>query len=113
MNLNQLITISLVFRMSSDGATHGPTLTGKLTLNQVINHQSSKQQSQSPLNTRFVTHSCLFELSSKVEQFIRSKYDSRRWAMDGPLPDPETLDVEGVSNQLEIHSHGLHNSSLT
>ena len=29
---------------------------------------------------------------SKIENFIRTKYDSKRWAMDGPVPDPSTLD---------------------
>ncbi|OCK80912.1 ArfGap-domain-containing protein [Lepidopterella palustris CBS 459.81] len=32
---------------------------------------------------------------SKIENFIRTKYDSKRWVMDGPMPDPATLDVEG------------------
>ena len=31
----------------------------------------------------------------KIENFIRTKYESRRWVMDGPMPDPETLDAEG------------------
>lgn len=30
---------------------------------------------------------------SKIENFIRTKYDSRRWVMDGPMPDPSTLDA--------------------
>ncbi|KAF2485425.1 putative GTPase activating protein for Arf-domain-containing protein [Neohortaea acidophila] len=29
---------------------------------------------------------------AKIENFIRTKYDSRRWVMDGPMPDPSTLD---------------------
>ena len=29
---------------------------------------------------------------AKIENFIRTKYDSRRWVMDGPMPDPATLD---------------------
>ncbi|KAH8704999.1 hypothetical protein BGW36DRAFT_310394 [Talaromyces proteolyticus] len=28
---------------------------------------------------------------SKIENFIRTKYESKRWAMDGPLPDPSSL----------------------
>ncbi|OAV94461.1 hypothetical protein PTTG_08830 [Puccinia triticina 1-1 BBBD Race 1] len=28
----------------------------------------------------------------KIESFIRSKYESKRWAMEGPVPEPETLD---------------------
>ena len=32
-------------------------------------------------------------ISSKIESFIRSKYESKRWAMDGPLPeDPKVLE---------------------
>ncbi|CAG7938247.1 unnamed protein product [Penicillium salamii] len=29
---------------------------------------------------------------SKIENFIRTKYESKRWVMDGGLPDPSTLD---------------------
>ncbi|KAK4506760.1 hypothetical protein PRZ48_000493 [Zasmidium cellare] len=29
---------------------------------------------------------------AKIENFIRTKYDSRRWVMDGGIPDPSTLD---------------------
>jgi stromal membrane-associated protein len=32
---------------------------------------------------------------AKIENFIRTKYESKRWVMDGPIPDPSTLDVEG------------------
>ncbi|KAH8816121.1 stromal membrane-associated protein-like protein [Xylogone sp. PMI_703] len=32
---------------------------------------------------------------AKIENFIRTKYESKRWVMDGPIPDPATLDVEG------------------
>lgn len=32
---------------------------------------------------------------SKIENFIRTKYELKRWAMDGPRPDPATLDVDG------------------
>lgn len=28
---------------------------------------------------------------SKMENFIRTKYESKRWVMDGPMPDPSTL----------------------
>ncbi|KAI2628887.1 ArfGap-domain-containing protein [Hypoxylon sp. NC1633] len=31
----------------------------------------------------------------KIENFIRTKYELKRWVMDGPIPDPATLDVEG------------------
>ena len=30
-----------------------------------------------------------------MENFIRTKYDSKRWVMDGPIPDPATLGGEG------------------
>ncbi|KAA8644354.1 hypothetical protein EYZ11_001664 [Aspergillus tanneri] len=30
---------------------------------------------------------------AKIENFIRTKYDSKRWIMDGPMPDPSTLDI--------------------
>ena len=32
---------------------------------------------------------------AKIENFIRTKYESRRWVMDGPMPDPATLDADG------------------
>ncbi|ELR05634.1 hypothetical protein GMDG_01824 [Pseudogymnoascus destructans 20631-21] len=32
---------------------------------------------------------------AKMENFIRTKYDSKRWVMDGQIPDPATLDAEG------------------
>ncbi|RVX73526.1 hypothetical protein B0A52_02414 [Exophiala mesophila] len=35
---------------------------------------------------------------AKIENFIRTKYDSKRWVMDGPMPDPSTLDVDGDDN---------------
>jgi stromal membrane-associated protein len=31
---------------------------------------------------------------AKIENFIRTKYESKRWVMDGPMPDPATLDGE-------------------
>ncbi|CAF9909834.1 MAG: hypothetical protein ALECFALPRED_006009 [Alectoria fallacina] len=31
----------------------------------------------------------------KIENFIRTKYESKRWVTDGPMPDPSTLDAEG------------------
>ena len=34
-------------------------------------------------------------ICSKIENFIRTKYDSKRWVMDGGMPDPSTLDTEG------------------
>ncbi|KAL2018250.1 hypothetical protein VTK56DRAFT_1004 [Thermocarpiscus australiensis] len=32
---------------------------------------------------------------AKIENFIRTKYELKRWVMDGPMPDPSTLDAEG------------------
>lgn len=32
---------------------------------------------------------------AKIENFIRTKYELKRWVMDGPMPDPATLDIEG------------------
>ncbi|SMQ50104.1 unnamed protein product [Zymoseptoria tritici ST99CH_3D1] len=38
---------------------------------------------------------------AKIENFIRTKYDSRRWVMDGPMPDPSTLD-DGAGEDDEL-----------
>ncbi|KAL8685333.1 MAG: hypothetical protein Q9224_005859, partial [Gallowayella concinna] len=32
---------------------------------------------------------------AKIENFIRTKYESKRWVLDGPMPDPATLDADG------------------
>ncbi|KAI9724207.1 MAG: hypothetical protein M1828_003952 [Chrysothrix sp. TS-e1954] len=32
---------------------------------------------------------------AKIENFIRTKYDSKRWVMDGGMPDPASLDTPG------------------
>ncbi|PNY25469.1 Uncharacterized protein TCAP_04599 [Tolypocladium capitatum] len=32
---------------------------------------------------------------AKIENFIRTKYELKRWVMDGPKPDPASLDVDG------------------
>ncbi|MCJ1329052.1 hypothetical protein MMC10_005729 [Thelotrema lepadinum] len=32
---------------------------------------------------------------AKIENFIRTKYESKRWVMEGGMPDPSTIDVEG------------------
>ncbi|KAK0641214.1 hypothetical protein B0T16DRAFT_335743 [Cercophora newfieldiana] len=32
---------------------------------------------------------------AKIENFIRTKYELKRWVMEGPMPDPATLDAEG------------------
>ncbi|KAF1912086.1 putative GTPase activating protein for Arf-domain-containing protein [Ampelomyces quisqualis] len=31
---------------------------------------------------------------AKIENFIRTKYESKRWTMDGPIPDPSTLEAD-------------------
>lgn len=32
---------------------------------------------------------------SKIENFIRTKYESKRWVMEGGMPDPSTLTSDG------------------
>ncbi|WPG98311.1 putative Arf GTPase activating protein [Acrodontium crateriforme] len=39
---------------------------------------------------------------AKMENFIRTKYDSKRWVMDGPMPDPATLDDGGADDELPL-----------
>lgn len=51
---------------------------------------------------------------AKIENFIRTKYESKRWVMEGPIPDPSTLDVEGdddVPLNLVKEKHNLERSS--
>ncbi|KAI9878233.1 MAG: SPARC- modular calcium-binding protein 2 [Pleopsidium flavum] len=36
----------------------------------------------------------LLNVDRKLENFIRTKYESKRWVMDGGMPDPATLDTE-------------------
>lgn len=38
----------------------------------------------------------------KIENFIRTKYESKRWVMDGPAPDPSTLDDDDVVCDIEL-----------
>jgi stromal membrane-associated protein len=45
-----------------------------------------------PLSDNMV--SCPLTLIRKIENFIRTKYESKRWVMDGGMPDPATLDTE-------------------
>lgn len=35
---------------------------------------------------------------SKIENFIKTKYDMKRWVLSNTIPDPSTLDSEGASN---------------
>ncbi|KAI5298511.1 hypothetical protein KEM56_003992, partial [Ascosphaera pollenicola] len=30
--------------------------------------------------------------NNKIENFIRTKYEAKRWVLPGPMPDPSTLD---------------------
>jgi hypothetical protein len=48
-------------------------------------------------------------INSKIENFIRTKYESKRWVMDGPMPDPSTLegDDDDVVSVPEIQSGGF------
>lgn len=39
---------------------------------------------------------------AKIENFIRTKYESKRWVMDGPMPDPASLDVEGDDDVVSL-----------
>jgi stromal membrane-associated protein len=51
---------------------------------------------------------------AKIENFIRTKYESKRWVMDGPMPDPATLDADGdddIPLNLVKEKHNLERSS--
>lgn len=50
---------------------------------------------------------------AKIENFIRTKYESKRWVMDGPMPDPATLDAEGDDDVVSSCAAGFLNRSLT
>jgi stromal membrane-associated protein len=44
---------------------------------------------------------------SKIENFIRTKYEAKRWVMDGGMPDPSTLDDgddDVVSDEIKDHT---------
>lgn len=57
---------------------------------------SSFRPSHNSLSSNERTLTSLFSLHSKIESFIRSKYESKRWAMSGPRPDnPKDLLEEG------------------
>lgn len=43
---------------------------------------------------------------SKIDNYIRTKYELKRWIMDGPIPDPSTLDE---NNDNEILHNLLNN----
>lgn len=51
---------------------------------------------------------------AKIENFIRTKYETKRWVMPGPIPDPATLDVDGdddVPLNLVKEKHNLDRSN--
>jgi stromal membrane-associated protein len=51
---------------------------------------------------------------AKIENFIRTKYESKRWAMDGAMPDPSTLDADGdddVPLSLVKEKHAIERST--
>ena len=51
---------------------------------------------------------------AKIENFIRTKYESKRWVMEGPMPDPSTLDVDGdddVPLSLVKEKHNIERSA--
>lgn len=51
---------------------------------------------------------------AKIENFIRTKYESKRWVMDGPMPDPSTLDADGdddVPLSLVKEKHNIERST--
>lgn len=39
---------------------------------------------------------------AKIENFIRTKYESKRWVLEGPMPDPSTLDAEGDDDVVSL-----------
>lgn len=39
---------------------------------------------------------------AKIENFIRTKYELKRWVMDGPMPDPATLDGDGDDDDVPL-----------
>lgn len=43
---------------------------------------------------------------SKIENFIRTKYESKRWVMDGGMPDPSTLGADGDDDVVSTRGIG-------
>ena len=52
----------------------------------------------------FDTDQNLLTIARKIENFIRTKYESKRWVMEGPMPDPSTLDADGDDDIVRISS---------
>ncbi|KAG9238903.1 stromal membrane-associated protein-like protein [Amylocarpus encephaloides] len=53
---------------------------------------------------------------AKIENFIRTKYESKRWVAEGPIPDPSTLDADGdddVPLSLVKEKHAIERSAST
>lgn len=44
--------------------------------------------------------------SSKIENFIRTKYEAKRWVMEGGIPDPSTLDEDDDDDDDNVVSGG-------
>ncbi|RPB16845.1 ArfGap-domain-containing protein [Morchella conica CCBAS932] len=40
---------------------------------------------------------------AKIENFVRTKYDAKRWVMEGGMPDPSTLDDSGEEDNLPLN----------
>ncbi|CAD6914675.1 unnamed protein product [Tilletia controversa] len=49
----------------------------------------------------------------KIESFIRSKYEMRRWAREGPVPDPATLDPASESTPEPAQAPAVGSSTST
>lgn len=43
----------------------------------------------------------------KIENFVRTKYDAKRWVMEGDMPDPSTLDDSDEEDNLVTYSLSL------
>ena len=52
---------------------------------------------------------------AKIENFIRTKYEGKRWVMEGPMPDPATLDggVEDEDLPLKVVQDRARSASQT
>ena len=73
------------------------TFTGKLTSSRGTSRPSSEWPAREAVARRVaLSRRVLFPICSKMESFIRSKYETKRWAMEGPVPEPESLDGADV-----------------
>lgn len=62
--------------------------TGKRSLHRVMSLRKRRSTGSS-----LIVH--ILICPRKMENFIRTKYESKRWATDGAIPDPATLDSAG------------------